>query len=733
MIVILSFNFRKFIYYSTKTNLFMKKGLLILISFFLVAILGLPENSFSQGVGIGTTTPDASAALDITHTAKGLLIPRMSTISMNSINNPARGLLVYDSLTNQLMVNAGTPAAPNWQPVSSGNNGWRLVGNSAINPANQFIGTVDNQPLRFRINNIQAGELNPATGNIFWGLRAGAANTSAFDNIAIGTDALRSNTAFGNLIAIGDSALFHNIGDGVGTGGFNIAIGHQSLFNNTTGPINIAIGYQSLFSNTIGNSNTATGFQSLFSNTEGSHNTATGFLSLFSNTIGDNNTANGWQSLHSNISGNGNTATGVSALFSNTTGNSNTAVGNGALTNSTTGSDNTAIGSSSLASINTGDKNTAIGSQTLSSNTGGFQNTAIGVEALKSNTTGSDLTAVGVNALFSNTTGFVNTATGFSALFSNTTGSFNTAHGEFALHDNTTGSNNTAVGNFALQFDSTGSQNTAVGVQTLKSNTIGSNNMAIGVNALFANTTGNNNTALGNFAGDLATADNNNTFIGFGANNQSGIALNNSTALGFASSVTASNQIRFGNAAITSIGGIVGYSNLSDGRFKKNMKEDVKGIDFIMKQRPVTYQLNIEELGRKLKSNEMTEELSTQGLNENGKTIFSGFVAQEVEQAAKDAGYDFSAVDKPKNENDLYGLRYSEFVVPLVKAVQEQQVIIANLQKLIDAARTEIPMEIEKQQQTINDLKKTNSDQKKLIDDLLKRIEKVEASLSVKK
>ena len=69
--------------------------------------------SFSQGVGIGTTVPDASAALDITHTAKGLLIPRMSTGSLNAIASPAKGLLVYDSLANQLMVNMGTPAAPN--------------------------------------------------------------------------------------------------------------------------------------------------------------------------------------------------------------------------------------------------------------------------------------------------------------------------------------------------------------------------------------------------------------------------------------------------------------------------------------------------------------------------------------------------------------------------------------------------------------------------------------------
>ena len=47
-----------------------------------------------------------------------------------------------------------------------------------------------------------------------------------------------------------------------------------------------------------------------------------------------------------------------------------------------------------------------------------------------------------------------------------------------------------------------------------------------------------------------------------------------------------------------------------------------------------------------------------------------------MELAAESVGYDFSGVDKPKNEDDFYGLRYAEFVVPLVKAIQEQQQII---------------------------------------------------------
>ncbi len=60
---------------------------------FLVSVL-LTAATFAQ-VGIGTTTPDASAALDITSTTKGLLIPRMTNAQRQSISDPAAGLQVF--------------------------------------------------------------------------------------------------------------------------------------------------------------------------------------------------------------------------------------------------------------------------------------------------------------------------------------------------------------------------------------------------------------------------------------------------------------------------------------------------------------------------------------------------------------------------------------------------------------------------------------------------------------
>ncbi len=56
----------------------------------------------AQNVGIGTTTPNTSAALHINSTTKGLLIPRMSTTERNAIATPAEGLLIYNLTTSEL-------------------------------------------------------------------------------------------------------------------------------------------------------------------------------------------------------------------------------------------------------------------------------------------------------------------------------------------------------------------------------------------------------------------------------------------------------------------------------------------------------------------------------------------------------------------------------------------------------------------------------------------------------
>jgi trimeric autotransporter adhesin len=68
----------------------------------------------------------------------------------------------------------------------------------------------------------------------------------------------------------------------------------------------------------------------------------------------------------------------------------------------------------------------------------------------------------------------------------------------------------------------------------------------------------------------------------------------------------------------------------------------------------------------------------------------TGFVAQEVDALVKKSKYVFHGVDGPKNDNDPYTIRYAEFVVPLVKAVQELSVMNEERQKRIEQQQEQI-------------------------------------------
>jgi hypothetical protein len=552
-------------------------------------------------------TPNASSLLEIRSTTQGMLIPRMTVVQRNAIVSPSTGLLIYQTnSTPGFYYYTGTA----WKAITP-KAGWSLTGNVGTDPAINFIGTTDAQPLVFKVNNQKAGYL-------------GASSTA--------------NTAFG----------------------------YQTLNANTSGFYNTASGFQALYANTGGSYNSANGVQALYNNTAGHDNTANGFWSLLSNTIGYYNTATGGYSLYSNSDGTGNTANGISALRFNTHGYDNTAAG----------------------------------ANTLYNNTTGYSNVAVGSNALFHNTTTSNNVAVGDSALYNNNGGIYghNTAVGSKALFSNTTGTQNTATGSEALYRNTLGDDNTATGNLALYYNTTGVGNTAVGRDALFQNLSGFKNTGLGMYALFSNLSGNNITAVG---------------WGVSVNSD---GYSNSSALGANSLITASNQVRIGDANILSIGGYQSWTTLpSDKRAKKNIKENVPGLAFINKLKPVTYNLDLNAIDKiiqrpviKDKDGKITQpsqqELDSRKAKE--QILFTGFVAQDVAAAASSINYDFSGVDKPKNDKDIYGLRYSDFVMPLVKAVQE-------LSKANDDKDAKI-----------NDLQKQN-------DDLAQRLAKLEAMMNV--
>lgn len=355
-------------------------------------------------------------------------------------------------------------------------------------------------------------------------------------------------------------------------------------------------------------------------------------------------------------------AVGVNALKNDASGKDNVAIGYGALENNATGVQNTAIGTSSLSLNSSGGYNVAIGYEAMTRNTTGILNVAIGASSLYNNLNGRNNVAIGKSSLERNFSGMNNSAVGNNSLYNNQTGGDNIAFGKSALERNISGSYNIGIGNSSLFNNQSNSYSVAIGHESQTNNLSGGRNVSLGYQTLFANSGGSDNIAVGYNA--FYTGD-----------------YNNSIALGTNTVITANNQVRIGNNTTASIGGFTSWTNVSDKRFKTNIDYDkVPGLDFVLKLKPVVYNLDINSINSYLKT--------TTSSNDKVKPILqTGFIAQEVAAVALEIGYDFSGIDKPKNQDDYYGLRYADFVVPLTKAIQQQQ------------------QQIEKQQGEIEELK----------------------------
>jgi hypothetical protein len=104
---------------------------------------GLTANTLitdnGDGVAINTNNalPNSSALLDITSNNKGLLIPRMTSTERNAIAAPVKGLIVYDSTTNNFSFYNGTA----WTDLnSSGGSNWSILGNNIYNSNTGNVG-----------------------------------------------------------------------------------------------------------------------------------------------------------------------------------------------------------------------------------------------------------------------------------------------------------------------------------------------------------------------------------------------------------------------------------------------------------------------------------------------------------------------------------------------------------------------------------------------------------------
>ena len=353
----------------------------------------------------------------------------------------------------------------------------------------------------------------------------------------------------------------------------------------------------------------------------------------------------------------------------------------------------------------------------------GVNNVFIGQAAGVATSSGEQNVFLGIRAGYRNTMGGANTYLGYEAGRNNLSGNQNIAIGHFALANNQLTSKNVAIGSRALlsledgygldpvagnqdlgttynlaiginagQFtnDATGSngeRNTFVGNNCGAQNTTGYRNAFFGFQTGDGNQTGSYNTFIGHEAGGGNTTGTFNTLVG----HQSSVSSNNFSncgAFGSNASVNASNKIRIGDGFVTTVEGN-GWSLPSDGRFKTNVQENVPGLDFILELRPVSYQSDVLKFYKHIRpksyrSNDPKTENFFKTQQNIEPPIQTGFIAQEVEAAAKKLGFNFNGVIKPTNPQDNYGISYALMVVPVIKAIQEQQEIIESLNQQIE-------------------------------------------------
>lgn len=557
------------------------------------------------------------------------------------------------------------------------------------------------------------------SANVFAGSGAGNFSmTGAGGNSGFGQGALTSDTTGNNNSALGFHSLLLNT-----TGSANTASGSASLTQNTTGSGNTASGTSTLTHNTAGNNNTAFGNSALYNST-GDANTALGYHAGYNQTTGGNNTYIGFNVLGvagetntirigngttqayiagmvnaGGFAGDGSGLTNLTAaaVSGNIAGSAANVTGIVAIANGGTGAASTSAARSSLGvpglatanSFTTGPQTFASGAagniallvQGAASQTANLQEWRnSGGTAVASVSSAGDFTTSGNLSLpatgatsgvikfggntFIHSYGANNFFAGQSAGNQTMGGDTNTAIGSNSLHANTGGSYNTALGSSSMISNNGGLRNTAAGAFALQDNVSGNGNTGIGYEALMQSTA-TGNTALGYQAGQTIKTGGSNTFIGFNADADTNLsAITDAMAIGANAIVDDSYHIRIGDAEINQIGGQVAWSNLSDIRKKNSIKDLGYGLAFIKELRPVEFRLN----------------------NGNGRTDF-GFIAQDIEALL---GTDYNVLGIGGDADRTLSLRYTDFIAPMVKAMQEQQEMIESQNETIKLQREEI-------------------------------------------
>ena len=150
----------------------------------------------------------------------------------------------------------------------------------------------------------------------------------------------------------------------------------------------------------------------------------------------------------------------------------------------------------------------------------------------------------------------------------------------------------------------------------------------------------------------IISTGSNNTCIGTSNYPTSSSAITNYTGIGYnvGYASSGSNYVELGNTSVTTIrAAVTGITAYSDERIKQNIQDDVPGLSFITKLRPVTYNINLQKQNEILYGDSKKDVANWDGKYDIEQKKQTGFLAQQVEQAALQINDDYNGMRKPKN------------------------------------------------------------------------------------
>ena len=179
-------------------------------SIFATCLLLLATTQLQAQVGIGTTNPNTSAALDITSTTKGLLPPRMTYAQRQAISSPATGLMIY-------CTDCG-----NGEPQYYSGAEWKNMIGTVTSVAALTLGTTG--------TDLSSSVANGATTPVIT-LNVPDASTTARGVITTGTQTIAGAKTFNDYLTIASTTSSNSttsgafiLGGGAGIGG-NVNVG----------------------------------------------------------------------------------------------------------------------------------------------------------------------------------------------------------------------------------------------------------------------------------------------------------------------------------------------------------------------------------------------------------------------------------------------------------------------------------------------------------------------------